>query len=235
MAGRATDEGPAGQPMSTATDKRSDDRRAATLPDAAVPGPRLVFFDVPSRRDLAQRAAAAAPGVRFASRHSWTEDPGEPRRSLLGGDAPIGLWHWKGTAEEFAAEAGDVLLRFVHPLVAREAPFCLGFSFGAEALEPRSLGIGEVAALDLEDIGRLLRPVASPDSAPVAPPSSASARLAIRPLPRHPRPPEPPLPADPRAARMPRVSTTPSARPSSTPSDRRASWPRPARARPRRW
>ena len=142
--------------MSTDTDKRSDHRHADAPPDAAATGPRLLCFDVSGRRDLAQRAAAAAHGGRFAARHSWTEDPGEPRRSLLGGDPPVGLWHWKGTAEEFAAQATDVLLRFVHPLVARDLPFCIGFSFGAEVLAPRSLGVGEAAALDLEDIGRLL-------------------------------------------------------------------------------
>ena len=162
--------------MSTATDKRSH-RGHAALPNPAVSGPRLVFFDVPGRRDLAQRAAAAAPGTRFASRRSWTEDPGEPRRTLLGGDAPVGLWYWKGSAEEFAVQAGDVLLRLIHPLVARDLPFCLGFSFGAEELEPRSLGIGEAAALDLEDIGRLLCP-ADPASGPVTPPPPAPAAAA---------------------------------------------------------
>ena len=89
--------------MNAATDKRSDQRHAATLPAAATTGPRLLFFNVPGRRDLVQRAAAAAPGVRFAARRSWTEDPGEPRRSLLGGDPPVGLWHWKGPAEELGA------------------------------------------------------------------------------------------------------------------------------------
>ncbi len=68
-----------------------------------------------------------------------------------------GLWYWKGTREEFEAQATEILLRLVHPLVARGLPFCLGFPFGAEVLEPRSLAVGESAALDLEDIGRLLR------------------------------------------------------------------------------
>ena len=222
--------------MSTATDKRSDQGRAAALPIAAPTGPRLLFFDVPGRRDLAQRAAAAAPGVRFAARRSWTEDPGEPHRSLLGGDPPVGLWHWKDTAEEFATQAADVLLGFVHPLVARELPFCLGFSFGAEVLEPRSLGVGEAAALDLEDIGRLLRAgaggpaSASPPSPSFPAPTPALLHLPLRrrllPRARRPR-------AGPRTAPTPRDSTTPSARPSGTCADRRASWPRRARARPR--
>ena len=168
--------GPASPRMHAATDKRSDQGHAATLPVAVAAGPRLLFFDVPGRRDLAQRAAAAAPGARFAARRSWTEDPGEPRRSLLGGDPPVGLWHWRGTAEEFAAQAADVLLGFVHPLVARELPFCLGFSFGAEALAPRDLGVGEAATLDMEDIGRLLgasvRSLAAPS--PTSPSSAAA-------------------------------------------------------------
>ena len=167
--------------MSIATDRRTDYGHPSALAGGAVPGPRLVFFDVQSHRDLAQRAAAAAPGVRFASRRSWTDDPGEPRRSLLGGGAPVGLWHWRGTTEEFAAQAGDILLRFVHPLLARELPFCLGVAFGAEALEPRSLGIGEAAALDLEDIGRLLltaaaAPASGSAGAPAPPSPAAPAR-----------------------------------------------------------
>jgi DNA helicase-2/ATP-dependent DNA helicase PcrA len=186
--------------MHAATDKRSDQGHAAAT-GVAYAGPRLLFFDVPGRRDLAQQAAAAAPGVRFGTRSSWMEDPGEPRRSLLGGDPPVGLWHWKGTAEEFAAQAADVLLGFVHPLVARDLPFCLGLSFGAEILAPRSLGVGEAAALDLEDIGRLLgaaaaRSPGSPspllESCAAAP--SGAHRSAV---------PAPPAPAGPATLRRP--------------------------------
>jgi DNA helicase-2/ATP-dependent DNA helicase PcrA len=122
----------------------------------APPSPRLVFFGVPGRRDLAQRAAAASPGARFSPRRHWMEDPGEPHRPLLGGEAPAGLWYWKGTAEEFEAQAGAILLRLVHPLLARGLPYCLGFPFGPEVLAPRRLGVDGAAALDLEDIGRLL-------------------------------------------------------------------------------
>ena len=124
--------------------------------DSPTPGPRLVFFQVENRRDLARRAAAAAPGVRFASRRDWAEDPGEPRRALLGGEPGVGLWYWGGTADEFAATSGAVLLRLVHPLLARGLPYCLGFSFGPEVLATRPAQVGETAALDLEDIGRLL-------------------------------------------------------------------------------
>ena len=125
-------------------------------PALATPWPRLVFFHVSGRRDLAQRAAAAAPGVRFAARRSWTDDPGEPRRPLLGGDPPVGLWFWSGTPDELLAGADEILLRLVHPLVARRLPCCFGFAFGPEVFAPRALAVGETAALDLEDIGRLL-------------------------------------------------------------------------------
>ncbi len=125
------------------------DNRSASVP-------RLVFFHVSGRRDLAQRAAAAAPGVRFAPRRSWNHDPGEQRRPLLGGEPSAGLWFWKGTADEFAAQAERVLLHLVHPLIGRGAPFCFGFPFGPEVLAPLSLGVDEAARLDLEDIGRLL-------------------------------------------------------------------------------
>ena len=113
------------------------DNQSSTSADGSgsfAPSPRLVFFGVTGRRDLAQRAAAAAPGVRYAARRQWTEDPGEPHRTLLGGESPVGLWCWKGTAEEFEAQAAAVLLRFVHPLLARELPYCLGFPFGPELL-----------------------------------------------------------------------------------------------------
>lgn len=165
--------------MNTATDKQSDDRHAAALPAAAAAGPSLVFFGVSSRRDLAQRAAAAAPGVRFTARRDWTGDPGEPGRALLGGDPPVGLWFWKGTPAEFAAQAADVLLRFIHPLIGRGLPFCIGFPFGDAMLAPRSLDVGEAAALDLEDIGRLLGDAAAaarlPSAAAGMPQPSASA------------------------------------------------------------
>ena len=180
MAGRAKHAGPAGHPMSTASDKRPDHRRVAASPDAATDGPRLVLFDVPTRRDLARRAAAGAPGLRFASRRSWTDDPGDPRRPLLGGDPPVGVWHWSGTAEEFAAQAGDVLLRLVHPLVGRGLPFCLGFSFAEGVLEPRSLAVGDAAALDLEDIGSLLRAAAAPAAVTTAPRRPPQAHAACR-------------------------------------------------------
>ena len=218
VAGRSKFADLAAPAMSTATDKRSDHRHAAVLPAAAATGPRLLFFDVPGRRDLAQRGAAAAPGVRFAARRSWTEDPGEPRRSLLGGDPPVGLWHWKGTAEEFAAQAADILLGFVHPLVARDLPFCIGFSFGAEVLAPRSLSVGEAAALDLEDIGRLLGAAAArrPGS-PSPPPQSFTAASSGAP---------------PLAAPAPAASAGPASprRPASGPG-RGAARRRPARGR----
>jgi DNA helicase II / ATP-dependent DNA helicase PcrA len=184
--------------MSAATDKRSDQRHAAALAVAAPTGPRLLFFGVPDRRDLAQQAAAAAPGVRFAARRSWTEDPGEPRRSLLGGDPPVGLWYWKGTAEEFAAQAADILLGFVHPLVARDLPYCLGLSFGAEVLEPRSLGVDEAAALDLEDIGRLLGAAAPSPASPSSLSRSSTADPSTDPSLAVPAPPVHAGPAFPR-------------------------------------
>jgi DNA helicase II / ATP-dependent DNA helicase PcrA len=130
---------------------------APALPLPAHPAsPRLVFFGVTGRRDLARRAAAAASGARFAVRRSWTEDPGEPRRPLLGGDAPVGLWLWSGTDAEFAEQAGGVLLRLVHPLLARGLPYCLGFPFGPGIFAPRGATVGDVSALDVEDVGRLL-------------------------------------------------------------------------------
>ena len=142
-----------------------------------------MFFHVSGRRDLAQRAAAAAPGVRFAFRRSWTDDPGETRRPLLGGHPPTGLWHWNGSADEFAAQAGRILLHLIHPLIGRGAPFCLGFPFGPEELAARSLGVGEACRLDLEDIGRLLGAAAGPTE-PLCPtvlrpaPTPAPARRA---------------------------------------------------------
>ena len=157
----------------------------STEPHPAPPGaPRLVFFGVASRRELARLAAAAAPGTRFASRRAWSEDPGEPRRSLLRAEPAVGLWYWNGTREEFEAQATEILLRLVHPLVARGLPFCVGFPFGAEVLEPHTLAVGESPQLDLEDMGRLLRNAAAAgSSAPVRlqPPPAAAVAPQRRP------------------------------------------------------
>ncbi len=148
-----------------------------SIPDnPPAPVPRLVFFHVGGRRDLARRAAVAAPGARFSPRRSWTEDPGEPRRPLLGGEPAAGLWLWKGSAEELEEQAGDVLLRFIHPLLARGGPFCLGFPFGPETLAPRSLAVGEACRLDLEDIGRLLGAASTPVGQPAPPAVTPASR-----------------------------------------------------------
>ncbi len=145
-------------------------------PAAKQPG--LVFFGVPSRRGLARLAAAAAPGVRFASRRNWTEAPAEPRRTLFGGEPAAGLWYWSGSREEFEARATEILLRLVHPLVARSLPYCLGFPFGAEVLVPRSLAVGDSARLDLEDIGRLLKESGRPQRGPASGAAAAETAAA---------------------------------------------------------
>ena len=49
-----------------------------------------------------------------------------------------------------------VLLRLVHPLLARGLPYCLGFPFGPELFAPRGAAVGDSSTLDLEDMGRLL-------------------------------------------------------------------------------
>ncbi len=136
-------------------------RSSAALPAGGngAAAPRLVYFDVAGRRDLARRAAAASPGSRFVWRRSWLDDPGE-RRARAGRAAaraaPVDMWLWSGTEEELLAAANDVLLRFVHPLVARGLPYCIGFPFPARVFAQRPLGYIDTARLDLEDIGALL-------------------------------------------------------------------------------
>ena len=127
--------------------------------DGAAAAPRIVFCDVTGRRDLAQRAAAALPGLRFVWRRSWIDDPGERRSRAGRGSArrvPIGMWLWSGTEDELLARANDVLLRFVHPLVARGLPYCIGFPFAADVFARRPLGPSHSAWLDREDMGLLL-------------------------------------------------------------------------------
>src|SRR5450756_3095652 len=68
----------------------------------------------------------------------------------------VGMWLWSGTEEELLARANDVLLRFVHPLVARGLPYCIGFPFAAEVFTRRPLGPADTTRLDLEDVGALL-------------------------------------------------------------------------------
>ena len=170
---------------------RTDTTETSGFGAAAGAQPKLVLFNVTGRRDLAQRAAAAAPGVHLVPRRSWTDDPGEPRRPLLGRRGPsVGLWFWSGAEDEFIARARAILLRFVHPLVARDLPYCLGFPFGPEVLAPRGLGFAEVAHLDLEDIGRLLD-VSPPGSSPAATPPPGSAPAAASSPGAAPGPPSP--------------------------------------------
>ena len=121
--------------------------------------PRLVFCAVTGRKDLAQRAAAASPGARFVWRRSWRDDPGErrPRAGRQSGrGVPVGMWLWTGSQDELLADANEVLLRFVHPLMARGLPYCIGFPFAADAFARRPLSPADTARLDLEDIGVLL-------------------------------------------------------------------------------
>ena len=132
---------------------------AKAVGDEAAAVPRIVFCDVTGRRDLAQRAAAAAPGARFVWRRSWLDDPGERRvraRRESSRRAPVGMWLWGGTEDEFLARSNDVLLRFVHPLVARGLPYCIGFPFAADVFARRPLEPTDTARLDGEDIGLLL-------------------------------------------------------------------------------
>ena len=121
--------------------------------------PRLVFCSVTGRRDLAQRAAAASPHSRFVWRRAWSGDPGERRGRAERESArrvATGMWLWSGTEEELLARAHDVLLSFVHPLVARGLPYCIGFPFAADVFARQSLGHVDTSRLDLEDIGALL-------------------------------------------------------------------------------
>ena len=117
---------------------------------------RLVFFEVQGRRDLSRRAAAARPSASFVARRSWTEDPGAPREGRWSGRERVGLWLWRGTADDLHAMANDVLLGLIHPLVARGLPFCFGFPFAADLFSRRPVAVDEAARLDLEDIGVLL-------------------------------------------------------------------------------
>jgi len=127
--------------------------------DAAAAAPRVVFCGVTSRRDLARRAAAAFPGAHLVWRRSWSDDPGERRARTGHGSArrvPVGMWLWSGGEEDLLARANEVLLRFVHPLVARGLPYCIGFPFAADVFARRALGPADSARLDREDIGALL-------------------------------------------------------------------------------
>ena len=142
------------------------------------PGPRIVLFGVPGRRDLARRAAQAAPGVRFAWRRDWTSAPSAaPHGPFARAHGTAGMWLWEGSAADFAARAEAVLLRFVHPLVAGGLPYCVGFPFEESLLAPRRLGLHERASLDLEDIGRLLGVSAAEEPRP----GSAGARRIVVP------------------------------------------------------
>jgi DNA helicase II / ATP-dependent DNA helicase PcrA len=179
----APDDIPACPPLPAASEPAP--ARTAAAPASPAPArpipPRLVFFGVTGRRDLAQRAAVAAPGVRFTARRTWTEDPGEPHRPLLGGAPPVGLWLWSRTGEEFREQANAILLRLIHPLLARDLPYCLGFSFWPELLAPRGATVGDTSTLDLEDIGRLLEVTTGRENGESTPLGGAHRTTAARP------------------------------------------------------
>ena len=146
-------------PAGGGVDALADDAAPQADGDEAAAAPRIVFCDVTGRRDLAQRAAAAFPGSRFVWRRSWLEDPGERRaraRRRSTRRVPVGMWLWSGAEEELLARANHVLLRFVHPLVARGLPYCIGFPFAADVFARRPLGPADTTRLDLEDVGALL-------------------------------------------------------------------------------
>src|SRR5665647_3213658 len=137
-------------PGSGGVDALADDAAPQADGDEAAAAPRIVFCEVTGRRDLAQRAAAAFPGSRFVWRRSWLEDPGERRaraRRRSTRRVPVGMWLWSGAEEELLARANDVLLRFVHPLVARGLPYCIGFPFAADVFARRPLGPADTTRL----------------------------------------------------------------------------------------
>jgi len=170
------------------------DSRAVSLPSGHNPqrssgrgpqlssAPRLQLFEVEGRRQIKAFLAAAHPGVRFARERAWTAPP--RRREGRGG-----LWIWRDGEDELRAQATSVLLRFVHPLVASGAPYCVAWPFAEDVFAPRALAPGDGAALDLEDIGALLSgrsPLpagsalvpAGPAATPARPPATSGAAAA---------------------------------------------------------
>lgn len=130
----------------------------------------VVLFDVPTARELAARCRRLNPGARISRQRSWLDDPGETRDGLFARLAGFAgrrrhppappktrLWFWESGEEELLAQANIILLRFVHPLVARGLPYCIGFPFSSTVFERQPLSLAERARLDLEDIGVLLR------------------------------------------------------------------------------
>ncbi len=143
-------------------------------------GLREVLCDVSGRRELVRRLRAAHPGMRFSVRRSF-DVAAQPRRGR------VGVWLWRGSDEQVRTQATELLLRFVHPLVASGQAFCVAWPFGVDVFARRRLGLRESAALDLEDIGALLglaeaaqRPCRRParPRGLQSPPATAAARQA---------------------------------------------------------
>lgn len=136
-----------------------------------------VQFDVANARALRRRYRRLNPGARVVRAHSWNlaadvVDGGvlerlahRCRRTSRSPAAATTLWYWEDDAIALRAQARDLLLRFVHPLVAGDRPYCIGFPFAAAVLEPRSLTLPDRADLDLEDLGTLLTSGATPAAA----------------------------------------------------------------------
>ncbi len=122
---------------------------ARPQPPADYRLPRRLLFEMPGPGAALARLRSEHPGLRCAQRRSWSADPGPWR-------GRVGVWSWREGEEELRLQAEAVLLRFVHPLVARGLPYCVAFPFSAEALARRPLDLASRDGLDVEDIGLLL-------------------------------------------------------------------------------
>ncbi len=140
--------------------------REDTQQEDGVSGQAL-FFDITDARELRRRYRHLNPGARVMVMRSWRESEHHAQPGLMsrlgdllwaGSDrsAVAGLWFWSNGEEELRAQGRDVLLKFVHPLVASGRQFCVGFPFPADVVAPAALTLAARDRLDLEDIGLLL-------------------------------------------------------------------------------
>lgn len=120
----------------------------APIAPLVVPRPRLVVFDVTDAEKTVHALHELIPGHSFIVRDHWTQPPNE--------STDVSIWIWQSDLEEFEASVGSLLRDLAFPLAATGSPYVVMLPFGADALQPRSLAIDDIALLDVEDFGTLL-------------------------------------------------------------------------------
>lgn len=134
--------------------------RTTPIAPLLTPRPRLVVFDVRDAEETIQALYELMPHHSFTVRSDWAQLPTA---------TAVPIWIWREDLEKFEASAGSLLRNLAFPLAATGSAYVVMLPFAAEALQPRSLAVDEIALLDVEDFGNLLCDDGIAVSAPLLP------------------------------------------------------------------